>query len=444
MSLKNKIVWSEGMFLGPHHFQQHDRYLEARVESRCAPIRPYSWGIINMEIDTKLLQLGKFSLISCTGIYPDGTPFNLPDDDASPTPLDIDISIRDRVIYLTLPLYRPGTPHTGPLEDRDGTTRYVREEKEVLDQNLGDNTLEEVEVGKLRLNFSVNADDLGGYTSIPIARIREVRTDNSVELDKNFIPPCMSCHDNLKLNGYMQEMKGLLHQRGQALAGRFLQSGQGGAAAIADFLLLQTVNRYQPVVSHYSTLPDLHPELLFRLMTEIAGDLSTFVSKTKRPEEFPIYKHDDLENSFAPMMDVLHQQLSMVLEQNAISLPMEERKFGVRVSKISNRQLLGSAQFVLAVSADIPVDDLRHRFPSQIKIGPVERISELVNNNLPGISITALSVAPRQIPYHAGYHYFQLDKTNDYWNQLSESGGFAFHVSGNFPSLAMEFWAIKG
>ena len=32
MSWKNKVVWSEGLFLRPQHFQQHDRYIEAFVE----------------------------------------------------------------------------------------------------------------------------------------------------------------------------------------------------------------------------------------------------------------------------------------------------------------------------------------------------------------------------------------------------------------------------
>ncbi|WP_447531943.1 hypothetical protein, partial [Pseudomonas aeruginosa] len=28
MSLDSKVVWSEGMFLNPQHFQQQDRYIE--------------------------------------------------------------------------------------------------------------------------------------------------------------------------------------------------------------------------------------------------------------------------------------------------------------------------------------------------------------------------------------------------------------------------------
>ena len=34
MSWDNRVVWSEGTFLQPQHFQQHDRYLEGYVELR--------------------------------------------------------------------------------------------------------------------------------------------------------------------------------------------------------------------------------------------------------------------------------------------------------------------------------------------------------------------------------------------------------------------------
>jgi type VI secretion system protein ImpJ len=54
-----------------------------------------------------------------------------------------------------------------------------------------------------------------------------------------------------------------------------------------------------------------------------------------------------------------------------------------------------------------------------------------------------LPVAPREIPFHAGTIYFELDRANPLWNDLKTSGGFAFHIGGDFPGLAMEFWAIR-
>ena len=33
MTWHNKVLWTEGMFLQPQHFQQHERYLEKLIES---------------------------------------------------------------------------------------------------------------------------------------------------------------------------------------------------------------------------------------------------------------------------------------------------------------------------------------------------------------------------------------------------------------------------
>jgi type VI secretion system protein ImpJ len=142
-------------------------------------------------------------------------------------------------------------------------------------------------------------------------------------------------------------------------------------------------------------------------------------------------------------MASLRAYLSMVIEQNAIAIPLKEHKYGIRVAVLTDRTLLDSAAFVLAANADMAGDLLRRRFPSQIKIGPVEKIRQLVNLQLPGIVLRPLPVAPRQIPYHAGFTYFELDKTGAMWKELTTSGGFAFFVGAEFPGLKLEFWAIK-
>jgi type VI secretion system protein ImpJ len=141
----------------------------------------------------------------------------------------------------------------------------------------------------------------------------------------------------------------------------------------------------------------------------------------------------------------LRQSLSMVLEQTAIPIDLQERRHGVRVAIIADVDLLRTAVFVLAVNAQMPSEALRMRFPTQVKIGPAEKLRDLVSLQLPGVTLRALPVAPRQIPYHAGYTYFELEtRGNELWKQLEQSGGLAMHIAGDFPGLALEFWAIRG
>ena len=89
MSAHNKVIWSEGLFLQPQHFQQQDRYFERYVETRCQALIPHSWGFTEIELERDLLSIGKFGLRRAAGVFPDGTPFRMPDDEPLPAPLDI-------------------------------------------------------------------------------------------------------------------------------------------------------------------------------------------------------------------------------------------------------------------------------------------------------------------------------------------------------------------
>src|SRR5215204_4762996 len=107
MSIYSKVVWSEGLFLRPQHFQQQDRHFERYVESRCHALAPYSWGFTELEIEQDLLSIGKLGLRRAAGVFPDGTPFRMPDDDPLPAPMDIGAQARDQIVYLAVPLRRP-------------------------------------------------------------------------------------------------------------------------------------------------------------------------------------------------------------------------------------------------------------------------------------------------------------------------------------------------
>ncbi|MET0356024.1 MAG: type VI secretion system baseplate subunit TssK, partial [Cellvibrio sp.] len=235
----------------------------------------------------------------------------------------------------------------------------------------------------------------------------------------------------------------LLRHRGESIAGRLADTRRGGTAEIADYMLLQLVNRLEPFANHLSNAKGLHPATLFAESLQMAGELSTFVAKNKRPPVFPNYLHENLQQTFAPIMALLREYLSMVYEQTAISLDLIEKKYGIRVSQINDRSLLKTALFVLAVRADVSDDVIRTRLPAQMKIGSVERIRQLVNAAMPGIAIKPLPVAPRQVPFRTGYTYFELDRHSEFWKELNESGGFALHLGGDFPGIEMEFWAIR-
>jgi type VI secretion system protein ImpJ len=443
MSLESKVVWSEGMFLNPQHFQQQDRYFEYYVNGRCNALAPYGWGFKEFELDQQLLNLGKISVQRASGIFPDGTPFNFPDHDDPPPVIEIPESVKNTVVYLAVPVRRPGAVDILPQDSKQGLARYYAQEQSVRDATVESGDSQKLQIGKLRLRLLLQTNDLSGFAYIPLVRVNEVRQEKDVALDERCIPSVLDCKATLNLSTFMAELHGLLRHRAEAIAGRLADSRRGGTAEIADYLLLQVINRVEPMVVHMSRIDGLHPLQLFDYLVQMIGELATFVASNRRPPEMPVYLHADLEQTFTPLMQTLRKYLSMVYEQTAIEMNLAEKKYGVRVAEITDRSLLTTASFVLAVRADVNDEMIRARFPAQIKIGPVERIRQLVNAALPGIELKPLPVAPRQIPFRAGYTYFELDQHSQFWKEMSSSGGFAMHVGGEFPGLEMEFWAIR-
>lgn len=444
MSWNRKVIWSEGMFLQPQHLQQHDRYVERLIEGRTQPIAAYSWGYAVLTLDEAALALGKVAIGAARGIFPDGTPFDFPADNSGPLPLDFPPDAKEELVVLALPLRREGSPEADLSgDDATGLTRYAPDELDIADNTLASGQAALVQVGDLRMKLMLKRDATDAYATLGVVRVVERRVDNQLVLDKGYIGPTLAVRGNQTLAGYVREIHGLLHQRGEALGARLSQPGRGGVAEIADFLLLQTVNRFEPVYKHLGEVSVLHPRALYETCLMLAGDLCTFSRETRRPPDYPEYIHDDPQACFGPVMADLRRSLSMVLEQTAIPIELQDRKYGVRVAIVPDHELLRSAAFVLAVNAQMPGDALRVRFPTQVKMGPVERLRDLVNLQLPGIVLRALPVAPRQIPYHAGFTYFELERGSEMWKQLQKSGGLAMHIAGEFPGLELECWAIR-
>ena len=442
MSWRTKVVWSEGMLLQPQHLQQSERHADHARHLLLRTTTPYAWGFAEIEIDAAALTLGKLALVRAVGVFGDGTVFDMPAVDPLPEPIEVPSAMRDEGMVLALPLRRAGA-READAEAYDDLVRHCVLESEVPDANTAGERTATLQLGQLHTRLMRAGEATDAWTTLTVARVVERRTDNQVQLDRATLPPLLDVAGHAVIRAWLDELLGLLRQRGEALAGRMSQGGTGGVAEIADFLLLQTVNRNEPVFAHLARSAMLHPQHFFERALALAGDLATF-RDTRRVARFGPYVHDDLALSFRPLMDDLRRSLSMVLEQSAIHIELHDRKHGVRVAVIPDVELQRNATFVLAVTAQMPGEALRARFPTQVKIGPVERIRDLVNLALPGVTLTPLPVAPRQIPFHSGATYFELDTRNsDLWRQLEQSGGMAMHVAGDFPGLDLAFWAVR-
>jgi type VI secretion system protein ImpJ len=443
MTSRQRVVWSQGMFLQPHHFQQEARFFEQLVDARTRAAQPYAWGFAELVLDESQLALGRVALLRATGVLPDGTPFSMPDADALPPSFVVPADMQAETVVLAAPQVRPGMTEVDFGDGRgEALARFRVVDQELRDQTNATDDPEPVQTGALNLRLMRQRDVTDAYAVLAVARVAERRPDNQVVLDRAYIAAQTSIAASGQLSTTANLLHGLVQQRARLLASQMGQMGQG-VSEVADFLMLLALNRSEPVWRQFAGAPSVHPWFFYLTCVQLAGELSTFSTTQRHPPEYPVYRHDDLQRVFAPVVQDLRELLSTVIERHAIQIELTERGHGVSTAVISDAELLRSAGFVLAVRAQLPTEQLRQRFPAQSKLGPVERIKDLVNLALPGVVMRSLPVAPRQLPFHAGSHYFELERQGELWKQLERSGSLALHVGGDFPGIELELWAIR-
>lgn len=438
----HNVIWQEGMLLRPQHLQHNDRYYHQQL-NRSRLLGSDAWGFLSLEVDVQYLNLGKVVVTQASGVLPDGSLFEL-SGAMAPLVLQVPANAAGQAIYLALPLATHHQIEARRPEQSDVLTRYVAYETEIGDSNAGADSRCQINCARpdLRLVLGEDAND-PFYVKLQVAQVLDSTREGGLRLDTDFVPTFIYLQGAGYVASCVKEVVSLLATRGDAIAARIQGNGTSAGAQVGDLLMLQLINRVELTLRHYLSQPQVRPEALFRELLSVLGELSTFATDNKRAQLDVHYRHRDQGASFRGLMGGIRTVLSLVLEQHAIELTLQPRQYGVLVCPVSDLKLLGTATFILAATAQCDSEELRHRLPAHLKIGTVERIRELVNLHLAGIKVKPLPVAPRQIPFHAGKTYFMLELSARDITQLEQSGGFAFHASGEFAELELNFWAIR-
>ncbi|EXJ10937.1 MULTISPECIES: type VI secretion system baseplate subunit TssK [Nitrincola] len=441
MNWYKKVAWTEGMFMRPQHFQQQDRYFEKFVNLKTTSLGGCAWGVMHLALDQGALKIGKIMISECVGIFEDGTPFEMPGTDPLPDALDISELKEGDLINLCLPLWKKGAVEMDRSQQEVSHARYRIETHSIVDSVAGRSQVADIDVAHKKLRLLPERLVHQHMTTLRIAQVRSV-SGNTIELEREFVPPTLHTRGNTTLTSYVHEIAGLLSLRSQLYAQRILNAGTEGAADISDLMLLQISNRYKVLFDHYSQLEHIHPMVVYEQGLSLAAELATFTSDTRLPKDLRGYDHKQLKACFVELIRELNRSLSTLLEQNAHRIELEMKGYGVRVGQIPSNELSDRA-YILVVTSDMPKEVLRNKLPTHLKIGPVELITQLVNRHLPGIKVEPMPVAPRQIPYYGGAVYFELQAQGKHWDSISANRSIALHIGEQFPNLEMDLWAIK-
>lgn len=445
-TMKNKVIWQEGLFVKPQHFQQQQRHNDYVVQNRLLALSNINWGFTELDIDETQLKHGKISINKAIGCMSDGTVFSIPDQDIIPAPLLINElkTSASREIYLALPIISDVINEVEGMHSAGQSSgRYRINYSDVRDLHTNEGDASALALGQLLPCLMSGAEDLSSWVTIPLCRIKERHPNGMLELDPEFIPSVMTTHSSTALTRYLGEVTASVTNRAEELAKRIGAPSQQGIADVAEFMMLQMFNRNQTKFAHRSALARLHPEVFYLDLISLYGELVTFTEESRLSEKLGFYQQENLTETFNQIMPRLRKALSTVLAPRAMNLPFTYMD-GIYAAIVNDSTLLQSATFVLAVKSQMPHETLHRQFVQQSKISSVEKIRNVVSVQVPGVQLVPLSTAPRQIPYHANYVYFTLDKNSLAWAEIVRHNGIALHVSGNFPELELQLWAIRG
>ena len=444
MSKRNRTIWTEGMFLGPQHFQQHDRFLLHTISATHRAQGAYQFGLLSFELDTTALTEGKIALTQLSGIFPDGTPFRLPEDDDLPDPLNIDSSMRDGIIALAIPFSAQSDKDVTEKKSAQSFSRYLMQDQSVRDRHSPDADAEEtVFTAGLWTRLVIESGENTAYHTIPLLRVAERREDDSVRLDNQFYPCALELAASAPLLTLCNEIHGLLSQRARELAGRLGSPNASDTAQLTQFLLLQTVNRYEPLFRHHSAAGTTHPEALYRDMIQLAGELATITNTERVCPRFQDYLHRDQYTTFQSVYLALRESLNWIPDSKVEAIPVKHVKGGIYTATVHDRHLFDSSRFILAVKANVTPDELQRKFPRNSTISSKHKLRDLVEAQSRGIELKTLVTVPNSIPMYENNVYFEMRRDSSLWQEIAKSGDIAMHIAGTYADLSMQVWTVQ-
>jgi len=440
MSWYSKVAWKEGLFIQPHHFQQNDRYFEKLIEARTRLASPYPWGFSQLEIDRDIAQQTKFGLRSAAGIFPDGTPFDMPGISALPAAIDVPEGSEGQIVWLTMPMAQMNGREIGTDDEASRSARFRLDAETVADSSAAMRLEQAIEVAHPRIEFDIRKTAKPGYHSLKVARIVEMR-DKTVIFDEKFAPPVLSVQTHPVVAGWIDRIVGWTETKLESLARYASDPSSGGGLQATDYFMLLVLNREINQLRHFKNSQFVHPEELYQLLLRFSGELWTFDTNRLAPEYKP-YDQDDLAEVFEPVVRDIQRLLSRDVSR-ALRLDLKELRAGSYLAQVTDRNLFRDANFIVEVAAERPLTQIQQQFPQLCKVGPSNQMNAIVNNNLPGLELRHMPTPPRQIRAVTNHVYFHIDRNNRMWREFSSAPAIGMHFAGSWPDLKLELWAVQ-
>lgn len=445
MSIPSKVLWGEGLFLRPQHFQQQDRYHEARLQQTARALHPYLWGVNEISWDLDALKAGKLRLESLSLIFRDGDIVDAPASAPLPPAVDlsrIPASLQEVTWYAALPSLAPGGGNAA-LDAQHAGARYIQANREMADlytQAVG----AEIVFLKSAVRLISDQEPLGGFECVPVMRLRRAVTGGFAP-DPDFIPPTLSIAGTPVLKAMLDRLLDALQAKVQSLQGHMREPSRNviefRSGDVSSFWLLHTVSTSAAALMHYVRNPQLHPERLFETLLALAGAMMTY-SKQYSLVDLPGYQHDDPAPCFSALDNIIRDLLDTVISTKYFSITLTEEKPSYHLGKLDSGKIDQRTTLYLAVSAALPALELVEVVPLRVKVGAPDDVEKCVLSAMPGVKLTHAPQVPAAIPVQPDTYYFALEGKGMLYEQMLKAQSISIYVPAGIRDLRLGLIAV--
>lgn len=444
MSQFSKVLWGEGQFLCPQHFQQQDAYHEAKLHEISRLIQPNLWGVRALRFDLNSLNSGILRPTELSVIFPDGEPYSAPHRDELPAPLTLDhlpSGTQETTISLALPLLKDHGKNATD-DPADAATRFTVNNNPVTDM-FSDAAAADIAFLQKTARLVTSEQSHDAFVTVPLVKIKRTST-GSFALEDTFIPPLIHVSASTQLLSQLRTLLDALQARADALYALFRKPSDGivefRSGDMASFWLLHSVNSAYATLTHFYQHPST-PEQLHIELSRVAGAMLSF-STEYRLADLPAYQHETPSLSFNQLFAIIHSQISTVFADNHVPIQLTESKPSYHEAVLDKSLLTADTSFYLAVQADLSAADIAEKIPQRLKIGAPDDVSNIVLSALSGIRLTHASQIPPAIPVKPKSTYFLLEPSGTLYERMLEAGAITIYTPKGIPSLSIELMAI--
>lgn len=446
MNNTTKVLWGEGLFLRPQHFQQQDRYHEARLQTMATSLHPYAWGVAKVQVDRDALANNALRLQEFSAIFPDGEQYTAPASDSLPDTIelgDIPLSQQTLTYYAALPMVKEYGGNFSATDQPNVAARYSQINLDTPDL-FTQGARAELTYLKKSVRLVSELEPRDSLISFPLLRLRRA-SSGGFELDPAFVPPSITIRSAPILVQLLRRLMDALQAKVNALYGHHREPSKNviefRSGDIASFWLLHTASVGFASLSHYLNNPQLPPERLFEQLLSLAGGLMTF-SKNYALNDLPAYQHLDTGSCFFRLDSVIRELLNTVISTRHFAIALSEVRPSYHQGQLDSGKIDEKTAFYLAVSASMPATELVDTTPMRFKIGAPDDVDKLVLSAMPGVKLTHAPQVPAAIPVRPDTYYFALDNKSPLYARMLQAQAISIYAPSGIPDLHLELLAV--